>query len=608
MSEAQVHVERFLSRLREAEEQLRVSRLEVENREEKISLVLRQMVSNMSSKHDVSKSSPQLQQLLGETTGTLQAAVKEWQRAVEAQIRQREFVSKFDKSLIVMVYGKVKSGKSSLGNFIAGLDFKRFGIASYDKFPVKITVHETAEKSHDAERLMELCDGFEVKATEATNCIQEFTLGGMSWVDTPGIDALTEQNVVLAKQYIENAELAVFLSSSDAPMRSGDLQALTGLLRKSIPTLLVISKFDEVEEDEDPATGEIVSRTIVKGNENRRQQQEWVGAQIREAGLEKTFHGDGCLFISTKVAKDALAIGDSTEFETSGLPLFYDRLGAIVSDEAISLKAHKPRARVNALIEEVLNRGLPGTGSLVEFQSSFEGLAGDFRARREALCALGPKLARQIHVALTVPLRELLQEAEQAFESESYEKKAIERKLNKILTDTAAKVVSQELTRALRESLGDLVRTLSTATEANIGIGDLSRLTETLKVSDSTLKEGVGSAIGATAGAAAGMLAGPFAPVAVPVLSILGGWLGNLGGKAVSGTKDLEVQVGLNTEQVRAKIDLELAELLPIHTAKLLQGVCDTWFDPLIQVADDAVDGVRKAQNELEKLKFEGVS
>lgn len=606
MNNHQPQIEKFLSQLKTAEERLQDSHRDIQNREEQILKVLAKLVSGMSSPQNLSKCSKQLQEMLFEAVGALQSSIGDWEKQVALQISQRKFVDKFDKSLIVMVYGKVKSGKSSLGNFIAGLDLKGHGISAYDSFPLKITVHETANKSRIADRLAEFCGGFEVKATEATNCIQEFTLGGMAWVDTPGIDALTEQNVALARQYIENAELAIYLSSSDAPMRSGDLKALADLLRKSIPTVLVISKFDCVEEDEDPDSGDIIARTIAKSDESRRQQQQWVREQIREAKLEQTFHSEECVFISTKVAKDALISGDGQAFESSGIPELYERLGSIVSEEALALKARKPKARVNTLLREVLNDGIAETLPLRHFGVEFDGLAKDLRDRKATLCnqQMVTRLSKQVRGAITVPLRELLLQAEAAFDEQRFDPAETQQMLNRRLSEVAWKVVAEELSASVRESLGDIVQRVSATTTMSAQMEGLTRLTETISVSDSVLKERVGAAFGATVGGVIGSLLG--GPVGGAIGATIGGWLGGRGGGAVAGTKELEVEVGLNTEQVRAKLEKQLAEVVPVYVAQLLDGFCATWLDPLIQIAEAAAAKVKKAESELQQLKFEG--
>lgn len=604
-------VDTFLSRLRGAGEKLQGAQRDIENKEEQILEALGTFASTFPKVPKSKKNSSELQSILKATVDALTSDISEWKREVEQQIKQREFVDKFDKSLIVIVYGKVKSGKSSLGNFIAGLDFKSLGFDSYSSFPVKITVHETAGKSHTADRLAEVCDSFEVKATEATNCIQEFTLGGMSWVDTPGIDALTEANVALAHEYVENAELAVYLTSSDSPVRSGDLQALARLLKKAIPTLLVISKFDEVIEDEDSNTGEITRNTVSKGEESRTQQQKWALEQIRDSQLEDTLYSPECLFISTMVAKEALLSGDAAAFESSGIPALYEKLGAVVCNDAIRLKAEKPKARVNALLSDLLEDGLQGKMSLAQHHEKFDELRKDFMARKDELREQAPKLANQIQMKLTVPLRELMEEAVQNHESGDTDTD-LNKKLEKIVLEVTVKVVSQALSEKLRESMGDLVKCLEESMTIDAHFGELKRLHKTIQVSDAVIKKGIGSAIGGLLGVSAASVATilfpPLAPLTIPMVftaSVAGGAVGGAVGSMAADKKDLRVEIGLNTDEVRADLDKQLADILPDHTAKLLEKVCEAWFDPLVHIAEEAVNAVTKVEIKLQKLKYE---
>lgn len=243
----------------------------------------------------------------------LDEATDEWHQRIEEETREEEFVSLFDESLIVMVYGKVNSGKSTLGNFLGGLPFEEAEHNPYEGREAEFRVHATTDSEGLSSRLGP--GRFDIGGTETTDRIQEFTLGGLTWVDTPGIHAMTEANQELTRAYMESAELVVYLTSSDSPARDSDMEELDRLVQRGKPTLIVVSKFDQVEEDIDPETGEIISDRQVKPDENRREQRNWIEQQVRDTGVDEVLEDRQYCFVSTVLAEEAIREGDTEKFE-----------------------------------------------------------------------------------------------------------------------------------------------------------------------------------------------------------------------------------------------------------------------------------------------------
>ena len=55
----------------------------------------------------------------------IQNSVNQWDEAMKVKAKGVDFMSKHEKYLVVMVFGAVKSGKSSLGNLFAGNAFRQ---------------------------------------------------------------------------------------------------------------------------------------------------------------------------------------------------------------------------------------------------------------------------------------------------------------------------------------------------------------------------------------------------------------------------------------------------------------------------------------------------
>ena len=88
-----------------------------------------------------------LKALASPVVHAITAGVVDWAEECDRLIAGEEFVSRFDESLIVFALGKVKAGKSSLGNAIAGLDFSSSPSNPYRGVRVELRVHERADTS-----------------------------------------------------------------------------------------------------------------------------------------------------------------------------------------------------------------------------------------------------------------------------------------------------------------------------------------------------------------------------------------------------------------------------------------------------------------------------
>ena len=132
--------------------------------------------------------------------------ITEVNQKIREAVKGMEFIQDFEKHFTVAVFGKVKAGKSYIGNFVMGNGIKKLGLpSSYDKLP-PITVHVYDRgKVSTQDKLEEQPDDgdFATGMKETTSTIQWFDLGGLSWFDTPGIGSVTWENEMLAKEYVK---------------------------------------------------------------------------------------------------------------------------------------------------------------------------------------------------------------------------------------------------------------------------------------------------------------------------------------------------------------------------------------------------------------------
>lgn len=194
---------------------------------------------------------------------------------------------------VIVTFGSVNSGKTSLTNHIAGLDYETDGIEAGKCF-----IEDRA-----VERLEE-------SPVECTNRYQGFTLPGLLWIDCPGTLSGTASNAEKARQYLKQANLIVFVSDSDAPFKTSEMEELARLLKSSrqdkIDACLVITKADYCEIDEDPDTGMDVRLLMPKKPEDLKRQIEWCKEQLKINGLEERLRIAEPLITSIYIARDAL--------------------------------------------------------------------------------------------------------------------------------------------------------------------------------------------------------------------------------------------------------------------------------------------------------------
>ena len=209
----------------------------------------------------------------------------EWDAKVAGRQKGVKFRQGFEDSLLVFVSGKVNSGKSSLGNYMAWGHTDPTDDAKRQTPPERYPQYQSHAKVDvkggdslkDAEKKRE----FRVSATEATSSIQSFSLPGLTWVDSPGLHSLKEENGNLAREYLDHADLILYTMKSDSPGRASDLTEIRDLIYKDKRTLLLLTGSDDIEEDIDDS-GELIQCVVMKDAERRAKQQEYVRGELKE--------------------------------------------------------------------------------------------------------------------------------------------------------------------------------------------------------------------------------------------------------------------------------------------------------------------------------------
>ena len=302
------------------------------------------------------KGAGEYQDLCRETMRSAGAQLAAWQTHIQRLIDGSDFVNRHEKSILALVFADVNAGKSTLGNFVGGWDLRDTAYA--DLYLPHDCEVETYSKASREDRNVRKIDHFVENATEATSTIQHYTLQqGLTWVDTPGLHSLTAEHGELAQEYIQFADLVVYLTPSSSPFKSDEREMLGKLFRMGKPVILAITKSDIVDEDE--MDGKIVYKRLPKSPHDRQAQENYVTEQVREISGHDNLENSHVLSLSVKLARDAVAAQDSQMYEASNLPRFLAQMGDILSAKAIDLKMRRPRAEVNSFIDRLIGRDGP---------------------------------------------------------------------------------------------------------------------------------------------------------------------------------------------------------------------------------------------------------
>lgn len=302
-----------------------------------------------------------------EALSQLQGSIRLWQETVEASKTGRKFMVNHQKYLAVMVFGAVKSGKSTLGNLIAGREWLTAAFDNrYQHMPA--TEFSTEEKGRNTGDI-EQQDGrywFKEGVTDTTGDIQYFTLSGLRWFDSPGTGALSKEGdrrnmEEMVKEYLRYVDLCIFLINSSEPGLMEDMKYMNFLNRSEQEALVVITKSD-VRDEEVGDDGEFVQKWVAKSEDNRKLQEDDMCHRLADAFPELDPNKYRAISISTYLAQEALKTGDAQTFEGSHLGLLMQKIAGKAEDDVIELKTARPKRAMNVMLTEILEggNGMPG--------------------------------------------------------------------------------------------------------------------------------------------------------------------------------------------------------------------------------------------------------
>lgn len=493
-----------------------------------------------------------LRKFVADNHAVIQGQIKGWLEDAKNYERNTDFRSRHGDSLLIYVYGKVKAGKSSLGNFLAYGQDDPGEDAVKNATPSPRFFMETATGKCEGitEERMASQQHFKVGITECTDGIQGFCLPGLTWVDSPGIHAMTQENGQLAKDYAASADLVVFAMNSSNPGRRTDLEEVAGLLKKKKPLIVLLTASDTVEEDED-SNGNLISTLVMKSEQDRADQVAYVENELAvlTPELKKLLLGTGVIPISVRYA--ATKGSGEGGWEASGMAEFSSRLAAISTSQGMELKQRAP-----------LNNLLAFCGQLEQSRDALTCILNDLRLEIDKSRA---DIRSGSDRALSAVKRELTLAVDRLAEEFALNDAAY--------CEACAEEADEILRRHVEAFLSDAMKQLETALDASLRqageIRDIPGFSKRQKTV--TIHQRTGKATGKGAGQVVGTIIGTYfgGPAGAVVGGILGDIIGGQIGKMTDGETECSVDLGDN----RLEVAQGTREMLARHAEDVLESL-----------------------------------
>ena len=470
----------------------------------------------------------------------------EWDAKVAGRQKGVKFRQGFEDSLLVFVSGKVNSGKSSLGNYMAWGHTDPTDDAKRQTPPERYPQYQSHAKVDvkggdslkDAEKKRE----FRVSATEATSSIQSFSLPGLTWVDSPGLHSLKEENGNLAREYLDHADLILYTMKSDSPGRASDLTEIRDLIYKDKRTLLLLTGSDDIEEDIDDS-GELIQCVVMKDAERRAKQQEYVRGELKEIpGSDKL----EIVSISSRYAQENAH--DPVAFLESGIGSFCATLQNICQSEGVKIKQRVPMRNLHHFLADCENDLVPYQKLMTDFRPILRKLDESLKNQISQHSREGQHDLKRVIDTFFVGMENSRDDTDHINSQLKNFNSKLGEKFQEIANERL-QAIADDLTKEFQSSVKS---TYQHSLLAQIPDFKIDTITEQVEAGTRSGTKKRNSGIGALVGGALGVF---FGPVGIAVGSTLGGMAGGaIGDSASIRYRDVQIIVGDNLQDIRRKL------------------------------------------------------
>ncbi|SKA51912.1 dynamin family protein [Photobacterium toruni] len=309
--------------------------------------------STVTLAKNANKNDP-IQAVLQENVLQITQRLTDWQQQVASYQAQLALRSGIDDSLLVFVCGKVKAGKSALGNYVVSgsTEPTPADIAQLQALGIEPQFfnYETNTEFTQAETLAQ---GFRVGQAETTASIQGVHIPGLSFIDSPGLHSVTDKNGELTQKYVEAADLILYPMNSAQPARASDLAELQALIKKGKRILLLLTQSDIY--DFEVIDGRYQKKLIMKTCEDQQKQQAYLKQQFAQMLDQHNLHAPEPSVSSVSVRYAELQDNSDEAMTASGMEDFFSVLNNTLDSEAITLKKNAPIQQLRRLYDDLLS-------------------------------------------------------------------------------------------------------------------------------------------------------------------------------------------------------------------------------------------------------------
>ena len=531
--------------------------------------------------HKLKAQDKSIQEIYDASTKVLKDTLDGLTKELEEARSGMQFIQDNENSLNVVVFGKVKAGKSYLGNLMMGNAIRKLPTkTSYDRLEQpKVKVYDqgtctTQDKLKEVTEENDASGGFGVNNREATRVIQLFHLGAMTWVDTPGFGSLTEENQELARESVKNADLVIFASNSDAAGTQQDFQEMKELYDMGKRFLLVLTQSDTLDEDCDDY-GNIKPILVPKSDDDRRSTENYMKETLKKHGIK--LGDENILTISAFLGLTALEKGEEARFESSNMGKLWNLLSDITEQEGTILSKKAFGDRVNTALQSLQDKLEDAEKKLLDGNASREQKERDMK-KKAALTIRDAKDECSQKVASLI--QEKSKEVEET--KEPFSAADLKQILSKVVYETVMDACKKQF-----DAMAQMAKLSGYQEKLKLdSIGDLAMRQEKISYTRTRvievernprgIRENIGSRI--------------FHKTYYRA-------------KTIGETKEETIDLGVNVQEIQAKAHSSLEKILEKQAPQLIQEIIDYYSAPLREMQDEAFDAIQTAEKELEQLK-----
>ncbi|EHK64093.1 dynamin family protein [Achromobacter arsenitoxydans] len=518
-----------------------------------------------------------LRQVLADKVDQIQKVFLGWEKTIANRETHARFKERTSDSLLVFVYGKVKAGKSSLGNYMAwgktdpGGQHSGSDSGHTPEFFVEKSQGLTEDVSDESIRRVR---AFKVGESETTSAIQGFRLPGLTWVDSPGLHSKHGENGDLAATYVDAADMILYLTNSVAPCKRSDMVELRALGRKEHNLAVVITGSDAWDEELDER-GNLDKVRIMKSQADRDAQLKYVrdslSSQLEDNASVSARVMDGTLRraqVHSVSAAYAEQHPDAAGMEHSGVGSMLFDVAALAKGKGVRDKLVRPLKILREFLQRIQ------ADDLVHIQSYLNGVTQsvanartqadtDARQKLQAIALqIGPEIDRLLveHSKDGVAFKRAVDSAYKQWLGAGRE----------AIAEAFAASLGVGLTNSLHDAVGE--------------IPEFKPLTQSIK-RKKTVNAKRGGALGGLLGAASFFVpGGPLIALAVGVAATaVGGYAGSKIGQTLDDTETMDVVVGDNTQEVGIQVRKMVREKFESNTGSTLASMALVCFSDLEQ-------------------------